>query len=130
MKNDLLLDSHILLWSLTNDRHLSKAAEHLILTTPHIYVSAASLFELRVKAARNKVTLPDNIEQLIYAQNFTILDLSAAQLHDYRTFNTPNPDPFDNALLSVAEAQRLRFLTVDSAIIPLQKTYPWIINGG
>lgn len=127
--NSLLLDSRILLWSLAADRRLSKSTERLIATTPRVYISAVSLFELRAKAASDKLRLPDDLEQLMYMQSFSILDLSAAQLRDYRIFSPQNTDPFDNALLTIAEAQRFRLLTADTAILSLQKTYPWIVDG-
>lgn len=125
----LLLDSHILLWSLAGDPHLSKSAERLIYTTPRVYVSTATLFELRTKAARGKLKLPDDLDQMIQAQNFALLDLSANQLLNYRIFHKKNSDPFDNLLLTIAEAQHFQFLTADKAILALQSSYPWIIDG-
>jgi len=128
--NNLLLDSHILLWAVTDSPHLSKAAARLIQTTPQVYASCLSLFELKIKDAAGALKLPSEFERLAEQEGFTWLDLRPGQLHSYRIFRQQNTDPFDNALLTIAEAQRFRFLTADSAILPLQTSYPWIINGG
>jgi len=128
MKN-LLVDSHILLWAVLDSPSLGKDAARLITRTPQVYVSVLSLFELKAKAATGKLKLPADFESAVEQEGFTVLDFTHEQLRDYRIFHAQNADPFDNALLTVAEAQHLPFLTVDTAILPLQKTHPWIING-
>lgn len=119
----------MLLWAVTDSPPLSKVAAHLITSTPQVFVSALSIFELKIKAAAGKLKLPDEFERAIELEGFTVLDFTQDQLHGYRIFHAPNQDPFDNALLAIAEVQRLRFLTDDTAILPLQSTYSWIVNG-
>ena len=129
MKKSLLADSHILLWAVTDSPSLSKAAARLIMTTPRVYVSALSLFELKIKATAGSLKLPADFERAVEREGFTMLDFTPDQLRDYRIFHTHNPDPFDNALLSIAEAQHFQFLTADTAIVPLRQSYSWIIDG-
>jgi PIN domain nuclease of toxin-antitoxin system len=125
----LLLDTHVLLWAITNSPELSSPAARLIETTPNLYVSALSIFELKIKEARKKLSLPDDFEALIHEQGIRILDVTPDQLLRYHIYHEANPDPFDNALLTIAETRRFRFLTVDQGILKLQKSYDWIING-
>lgn len=127
--NDLLLDSHMLLWAVTDSPALSKSAVRLIEATPRVYVSTLTLFELKIKATAGSLKLPPKFEQAVEQEGFILLDLTPAQLRDYRIFHAQNPDPFDNVLLTIAEAQHCSFLTVDAAILPLQTTYKWIIDG-
>jgi PIN domain nuclease of toxin-antitoxin system len=55
----LLLDTHTLLWFLTNDRHLSPAARTAIEDMQNTsWVSAATLWEVAIKVALGKLTLP------------------------------------------------------------------------
>lgn len=46
---NLLLDSHILIWALTEDERLSEKARHLILDPDNvIYYSTASIWEISI----------------------------------------------------------------------------------
>jgi PIN domain nuclease of toxin-antitoxin system len=125
----LLLDSQIFLWVITGKSDLSRAAARLIATTPDVYVSVLSFYELKVKEASGKLRLPDDLADQAARHNMKVLDLTPKQLADYKVYHVQNPDPFDNALLTVAEAQHLHFLTTDKLIIALQKSHNWIING-
>lgn len=124
----LLLDSHIFLWAINADTDLSGAAIRIIETTPSVYVSALSFLELKMKEAKNKLKLPGNLSSLAEKQAFILLDLTPQQLNKYRVFHAANQDPFDNALLTLAEAQHFHFLTADENIIKLQPSAPWIIK--
>ena len=56
---NLLLDSHVLIWALTEDERLSEKARHLILDPDNvIYYSAASIWEISIKHANH----PDEIQ--------------------------------------------------------------------
>lgn len=125
--HSLLLDSHVFLWVITNDPALSKPASRLVATTRSVYVSALSLFELKAKEAAGKLQLPKNIADVIDTHNFHVLDLTNKQLTNYTIYHAKNPDPVDNALLSIAESQRFNFLTADERILALQNSYKWII---
>ena len=55
----LLLDTHTLLWFLTNDPKLSPRARGAIEDVANeTHVSAASLWEVAIKSALGKLTLP------------------------------------------------------------------------
>lgn len=103
--------------------------KRLIATTPDVYISVLSFFELKAKEASGKLRLPDDLAEQAARHNIKVLDLTSKQLEDYKLYHTRNLDPFDNALLTVAESQHLNFLTADTVIIALQKSHDWIING-
>lgn len=126
--NSLLLDSRIFLWAIMGSADLSRSAVRLIESTPQVYVSVLSLSELKAKAAKGKLKLPDNLPQLIDEQGFAVYDLTLKQLTAYRIFHQSNPDPLDNALLTIAETSRFHFLTADTQILKLAPTNPWIIR--
>ena len=55
---NLLLDTHVLIWALTEDLRLSDMARQLILDPDNtIYYSAASIWEISIKHARH----PDSV---------------------------------------------------------------------
>lgn len=54
----LLLDSHTLLWWLAEDPRLSRAARDAIRDPDHVvHVSAASIWEIGIKAAAGRLTV-------------------------------------------------------------------------
>lgn len=125
----LLVDSHAFLWLITDSSELSRSAKRLIRTTPYVYVSILTFYELKIKEASGKLDLPEDLAHQAALHNIKILDLTPKQLENYMVYHGQNPDPFDNALLTVAETQRLNFLTADKLIIALQKSCDWIIDG-
>lgn len=68
-----LLDTHTLLWFLTNDPNLSTRARDVIEDSANVaHVSAASLWEIAIKFALEKLKLPfhhrDPFDRLLLAQ--------------------------------------------------------------
>jgi len=51
----LLLDTHVYLWSVMDDRKLTKAARKLILEADEVYVSSASIWEASIKVGLGKL---------------------------------------------------------------------------
>ena len=60
MKNAYLLDTHILLWWLFNDKRLTKDISILIANPDlTIFVSIATIWEIAIKKSLKKVTAPN-----------------------------------------------------------------------
>jgi len=57
----LLLDTHVFLWSVTDDRKLTKAARKLILDAEDVFVSSASIWEASTKAGLGKLDVDVNL---------------------------------------------------------------------
>ncbi len=127
MKN-LLIDTHIFLWAVTGNPRLGALARKQIQTADQVYVSSLSFLELKIKQSKDKLRLPSDLDQLVGNQGFTILGLYPDQMHGYRIFSENNKDPFDNALLTIAQSQQLNFMTSDANILDLQSVHPWIID--
>ena len=65
MKNAYLLDTHILLWWLFNDKRLTKDISILIANPDlTIFVSIATIWEIAIKKSLKKVTAPNNLIEL------------------------------------------------------------------
>src|SRR5215207_5198117 len=95
----LLLDTHVLLWLLDDNPRLGIDARERITAGAAVYVSAASTWELAIKAAIGKLTLPDDLDDAI--------DLTAL----------PHKDPFDALLVAQAKVERLTLLTADEKLL-------------
>ncbi len=105
-----LLDTHALLWWLTDDSELSRAARRTIADTRNaLIVSAASAWEIATKVRLNKlpgaVILVSDFHAQLERERFQVLPISAE--HGIRAGLLPGPhkDPFDRMLIAQAQAE-------------------------
>ena len=73
-----LLDTHALLWTLTEPRKLSEHARAALEDAQNdVFVSPVSVWEITGKRALGKLRAPDNLEASIKEQGFTPLSLTS-----------------------------------------------------
>jgi PIN domain nuclease of toxin-antitoxin system len=113
----LLLDTHVLLWLLDDSPRLGIQARDRITRSSAAYVSAASTWELAIKAAIGKVTLPDDLEDAI--DRSALRDLPVTRHHTLACdlMALPHKDPFDAVLVAQATLERLTLLTADAKLL-------------
>ena len=122
---NLLLDTHILIWALNEDRHLSGKARDMILDANNvIYYSTVSIWEVSIKHALH----PDNVtftgkelSQFCREAGFLPLEVRDKHVFALETITRaddapPHHDPFDRMLVAQAKAENMTFLTHDSLI--------------
>jgi PIN domain nuclease of toxin-antitoxin system len=82
-----------------------------------VYVSAASTWELAIKAAIGKIELPNDFDDAIDRSG--LRDLPVTRRHTLATDLTalPHKDPFDAVLVAQARVERLTLLTADSKLL-------------
>lgn len=110
----LLLDTHVLLWALSNDPALSGPARAAIVDGRNrVLVSAVSAWEITIKKALGKLRAPDDLPEQIALQRFTPLDITIA--HALAVGQLPNhhADPFDRLLIAQARTEDLTVVTRD-----------------
>lgn len=119
---NLLLDTHIFLWSITS-RRLSPAADAAFLDADNtLYLSAASYWEICIKLGIGKLTLPEDWQStadLAMTIN-AIRWLPIEKSHCLELLALPRPelvfghrDPFDRLLIAQARAEGLTLLSAD-----------------
>lgn len=113
----LLLDTHVLLWLLEDNPKLGTEARDLIAQSPAVFVSAASTWELSIKAAIGKLALPDALDDAIGRSG--LQDLPVTRRHTLASDITalPHKDPFDAILLAQATVEGLALLTADAKLL-------------
>ncbi len=120
----LLLDSHVLLWLLTDDRRLSASARALIgAARAECYVSAATWWELAFKQTREGSRLPLPLPEIrAAALNAGVLELSVTVTHALRVTELPplHRDPFDRMLIAQAISEPMRLVTADTQVLAYQ----------
>lgn len=116
-----LLDTHTLIWWMTNDRHLSKSAQALIEKKENLsLVSAASAWEIATKVRLGRLPAAAGLVQDFVADlarhRIGILPVSAD--HGLRAGLLPGPhtDPFDRMLIVQAIAENIPLVSNDRAL--------------
>ena len=112
----LLLDTHALLWWLSDDPALSTAARKAMAATSNVVlVSAASAWEISTKVRLGRLPgaeeLAADFPGFISREGFTTLDITVN--HGVRAGLLPGPhkDPFDRMLIAQAQAENLPIAT-------------------
>jgi PIN domain nuclease of toxin-antitoxin system len=112
----LLLDSHALVWWLTDSRSLSTSARDAIADPGNeVWVSAVTGYELANKQRLGKLK-PPLAEELIPTVRRAGLPMLAVTLeHAVAAASMPGPhrDPWDRLLMAQARLDRLTVVTVD-----------------
>jgi PIN domain nuclease of toxin-antitoxin system len=112
-----LLDTHTLIWFLENDTRLPAATRTQIETTPTIFVSIVSLWEIAIKANIGKLSLvfPFNtIEPNLTTASIIQLPITFKDLEIYLSFPLHHRDPFDRILIAQAMNHSLTFISQDT----------------
>lgn len=113
----LLLDSHVLIWWLEDPKLLHRRLRPLLHDSSNeAFFSAASIWELGLKIAKGKLRLPANFADLLTADGYDELPVTAT--HAVRTLSLPSihPDPFDRLLIAQALCEGLVLATRDACI--------------
>ena len=116
-----LLDTHIFLWWIADDPRLSSRIRQIISNGDNVlYLSAASGWEIAIKARLGKLKLPANPPSFIAGQlaNNAITPLPVEMSHALHVYTLPDyhRDPFDRLLVAQARIENLPILTADPQI--------------
>ena len=116
----LLLDTHILLWALSDPKRLPPAARDLIVSGQNqVLFSAASVWEIAIKAQLTRADFGVDVGTIVAAAHetaFTELPISAQHAAGVADLPLHHKDPFDRLLMSQAIAEPARLITADRAL--------------
>ena len=114
---DLLLDTHVLLWWDRGDQHLSREAREAIAVIDNrVFVSAASSWEIAIKARKGKLRFTGSPVALIDANGFLPLAISPAHAEAAGALDWNHRDPFDRMLVVQAQREHLVLVHADPII--------------
>jgi PIN domain nuclease of toxin-antitoxin system len=114
-----LLDTHALLWWLTDDPALTRTARTIIADTKNtLIVSAASAWEIATKVRLGKLpaaeTLVEDFHRHMENEGFELLAVSAEHGIRGGLLSGPHKDPFDRMLIAQAHAENLPVISNES----------------
>ena len=122
---NILLDTHIAVWAITDDPRLSNKAREIILDPDNsLYLSAVSTLEVNNKRKSKKNNLEFTTDEFIEScegAGYIQLPLQSKHLSAENTLKwggegEEHKDPYDRLLLAQAKAENLRLMTHDKMI--------------
>jgi PIN domain nuclease of toxin-antitoxin system len=106
-----------LLWWLADNPALPSKAKAIIADPEQaIFISAVTLWEIRLKQSLGKLTLPEDFEERLSDEAFDILPLAGAHVEGILALPWHHRDSFDRMLIAQAQAERMRLLTADGQL--------------
>jgi PIN domain nuclease of toxin-antitoxin system len=113
----LLLDTHVFLWFLADAKNLTKKARAQIELADEVCVSAATIWEVAIKAALGKIQVDvARVHAGIGASGFVELPVRASHAAAVAGLPAHHRDPFDRLLIAQATSEPLGFLTADRTL--------------
>jgi PIN domain nuclease of toxin-antitoxin system len=112
----LLLDTHVILWWLTDDLALSDEVKTRLDDEPDVYVSPASLWEVTIKQSIGKLSEPIDVAEEIRDSGFRELPITFHHAIAAGRLPLVHPDPFDRMLVAQAQCEGLILASRDPHI--------------
>ena len=114
----ILLDTQIFLWALAEPKRLGENAKSLLRSKENqLYLSAASSWEISIKAGLGKLPLPEPPDKYISSRmaNLKILPLDVKHYHTFIVYQLPlhHRDPFDRILIASSIAENSYLMSAD-----------------
>jgi PIN domain nuclease of toxin-antitoxin system len=117
---NLLLDTHVALWAITDSPKLPKKARELIASPKTtIWVSAANLWEIAIKHSLGRGDMPVSSQDAMRyfkESGYRILPVEAEHAIAVEELPHHHQDPFDRILVAQALVEPMRLMTHDPMV--------------
>lgn len=117
---NLLLDTHVALWAITDSPKLQKKARELIGSPKSsVWISAATVWEIAIKHSLGRGDMPvSSQDALRYFRESGYRFLSVEPEHAATVEDLPahHADPFDRILIAQAIVEPMRLITHDPMV--------------
>ena len=119
---NILLDTHVIIWALTNDPQLTDEAKALIMDPENtVAISTVSLWEIAVKNQKAPRLCPYHEKEILdycMKAGYLVMDIKAKDRKSTRLRTKPgavltNHDPFDRMLIAQAKSEKHILLSHD-----------------
>jgi PIN domain nuclease of toxin-antitoxin system len=115
---NILLDTQIFLWALAEPKRLGEKTKSLLKNQEHqLYFSAASSWEISIKAGLGKLPLPEPPNKYISSRmaKLKIIPIDVKHYHTFIVYQLPlhHRDSFDRILIATAIAENIYLMSAD-----------------
>jgi PIN domain nuclease of toxin-antitoxin system len=126
----VLLDTHAFLWWVSDEKPLPRKAAKLISDEGNIiFVSHATVWEMAIKAAIGKLTLPEAAGTFVQKQcklnRFQLLPISLEAISMIETLPLHHNDPFDRLLVAQCLDLKIPIISADAILTKYRVTRIW-----
>lgn len=116
-----LIDTHTFLWWNMDDAQLSSLAKELISDSNNeIFLSAASAWEIAIKTACGRLTLPEDptryVSNRLGLHRFQALPVQIHHAVQVYILPMHHADPFDRLLIAQSQIESMPLISVDADI--------------
>ncbi|MDG6108349.1 type II toxin-antitoxin system VapC family toxin [Dactylosporangium aurantiacum] len=111
----LLLDTHVVLWWLTDDATLAEDVKDRLDHDLNVYISPATIWEVASKQSLGKLQ-PADLPERIRDSGFRELPITSAHAIAAGRLPLIHRDPFDRILIAQAQLEELTLVTRDAHI--------------
>jgi PIN domain nuclease of toxin-antitoxin system len=117
---NLLLDTHVALWAITDSPKLPPKARELIQTpTTTVWVSTANIWEIAIKRALGRGDMPVSSQDAVrfFRQSgYRFLNIEPEHAMTVEELPAHHQDPFDRILVAQALVEPMRLMTHDPLV--------------
>ena len=114
MASRLLLDTQAFLWWRINSSRLGARGRAAIASADLVLISVASAWEVAIKMALGKLTLPEPFAAGVRDSGFDPLAVEFEHTEEVSRLPHHHRDPFDRMLIAQARVERITLVTSDS----------------
>ena len=123
---NLLLDTHVALWAITDNRNLTAKAREMILSPrTTVWTSSASIWEISIKHGLGRGDMPVSGESALKyfrEAGYRILSIEPEHAAEVEKLPAIHHDPFDRILVAQALVEPMRLVTHDSTVASFSDT--------
>lgn len=117
---NLLLDTHVALWAITDSPKLPEDIKTLV-SSPRatVWVSAASIWEIAIKHSLGRGDMPvssDEATGYFRESGYQLLDITPEHAVAVEALPNYHSDPFDRMIVAQALVEPLRLVTHDQMV--------------
>jgi PIN domain nuclease of toxin-antitoxin system len=109
----LLLDSNIVVWLDQKPNRIPASVLEQIRTSPRVYVSAVTSWELGIKQSAGGLTLTRPVSEFVRSEQMVELPITIEHGEAVLSLPLHHRDPFDRLLVAQALAEGLTLVTSD-----------------
>lgn len=124
-----LLDTHAFLWIATDDAQLAPAARAIFADNEQeCYLSAASIWEMAIKASLGKLVLSTGLASLVRGglqRGLRVLDVTRDHAFLVERLPFHHRDPFDRLLVAQAMHEGMHLVSRDAQLDAYALTRIW-----
>lgn len=117
---NLLLDTHVVLWAITDSPKLPQKARELIQSPKTaIWISAATVWEIAIKHALGRGDMPVSSQaamRYFRESGYRLLPIEAEHVVAVEELVAHHQDPFDRILVAQALVEPMRLMTHDPMV--------------